>query len=126
MFLKPQDQGEAKLDWLKWLLALVLLLAGVIANHYYSGVPAPLRMLIWLALLVLSAVIISWTRTGKWVVQFFLDARMELRKVVWPKRDEVMQTTLVVAAMVIILALILWGLDGILIWLIGWLTGQRG
>jgi preprotein translocase subunit SecE len=37
-----------------------------------------------------------------------------------------MQTTLVVAAMVVILALILWGLDGFLVWLIGWLTGQRG
>jgi preprotein translocase SecE subunit len=37
-----------------------------------------------------------------------------------------MQTTLVVAVMVIILALILWCLDGGLVWLIGWLTGQRG
>jgi preprotein translocase subunit SecE len=50
---------------------------------------------------------------------------MEMRKVVWPTREETMQTTLVVAGMVIILALLLWGMDSLLVWLIGWLTGQR-
>lgn len=126
MVLKAENQGETRLDWLKWLVALILLLAGLVGNYYYSQVSMPLRMLGWLAVLAVSGFIASRTQKGKWVVEFFRDSRMELRKVVWPKREEVVQTTLVVAVMVVILALILWGIDGILVWIIGWLTGQRG
>jgi preprotein translocase subunit SecE len=126
MVLKAENQEEARLDWFKWLVAIALLLAGLIGNHYYSEVSMPLRMLAWLAIVAIAGFVASKTQKGKWVVEFFRDSRMELRKVVWPTREETVQTTLVVAAMVIILALILWGLDGILVWLIGWLTGQRG
>ena len=125
MVLKAESQGETRLDWLKWLVALALLLAGLIGNQYYSDVSMPVRMLGWLPVLAVAAVIASRTQKGKWAVEFFRDSRMELRKVVWPTREETMQTTLVVAAMVIILALLLWGMDGMLVWLIGWLTGQR-
>jgi preprotein translocase subunit SecE len=126
MILKDGNQGEMRLDWLKWLLAITLLLAGLIGNHYYSEVSMPIRTLAWMAIVVVASYIASKTQKGKWVIEFIRDSRMELRKVVWPTREETMQTTLVVAAMVIILALILWGMDGVLVWLIGWLTGQRG
>lgn len=126
MVLKAENQGETRLDWLKWLVAFVLLLAGMIGNHYYSEVSMPLRTIGWLAILVIAGFVASKTQKGKWVVEFFRDSRTELRKVVWPTREETMQTTLVVAVMVVVLALVLWGLDGILVWLIGWLTGQRG
>lgn len=126
MVLKAGNQGETRLDWLKWLLVAVLVLAGLAGNYYYSQVSMPFRMAGWLALLAAGGFIASKTQKGKWTIDFFRDSRMELRKVVWPTREETMQTTLVVAAMVVILALILWGLDGILVWLIGWLTGQRG
>jgi preprotein translocase subunit SecE len=86
----------------------------------------PIRTLGWLAIVAVAGYVASKTNKGKWVLEFFRDSRMELRKVVWPTREETMQTTLVVAVMVIILALVLWGMDGVLVWLIGWLTGQRG
>src|SRR5580658_10043137 len=121
MVLKAENQGEVRLDWLKWLVVAVLLLAGLVGNHYYSEVSMPLRTLAWLAILALSGFVASTTQKGKWALQFFQDSRSELRKVVWPTREETMQTTMVVAAMVVILALILWGLDGVLVWLIGWL-----
>lgn len=120
-----QGQGEMRLDWLKWLVAVVLLLAGLIGNHYYSEISMPLRMVAWLAIFALAGAVAATTQKGKWVVQFFLDSKAELRKVTWPTREETMQTTLVVAVMVVVLALILWGMDGVLVWLIGWLTGQR-
>lgn len=126
MVLKAENQEESRLDWLKWLIAIALLLAGLIGNHYYSEVSMPLRMLGWVLFLVAAGFVASRTQKGRWVIEFFRDSRMELRKVVWPTREETMQTTLVVAAMVIILALLLWGMDGVLVWLIGWLTGQRG
>ncbi|RDI46990.1 Protein translocase subunit SecE [Aquicella lusitana] len=126
MVFKAENQGEGRLDWLKWLVALVLLLAGLVGNHYYSEISMPIRTLVWLAVLAIAGFVISRTQKGRWVVEFFRESRGELRKVVWPTREETMQTTLVVAAMVIILALLLWGMDSVLVWLIGWLTGQRG
>lgn len=126
MVLKEENQEESRLDWLKWVLAAALLLAGLVGNHYYSEVSMPIRTLGWLAILAVAGFIASKTRKGRAVTEFFRDSRMEMRKVVWPTREETMQTTMVVAIMVVILALLLWGIDGMLIWAIGWLTGQRG
>ncbi len=123
--LKDENPEVGRLDWLKWLLVVTFLLAGMVGNYYYSEVSMPIRTLVWLAIVAVAGFIASKTQKGKWVVEFFRDSRMELRKVVWPTREETMQTTLVVAAMVVILALLLWGLDGVLVWLIGWITGQR-
>jgi preprotein translocase subunit SecE len=125
MILKADKQAPTRFDWLKWSLTVILLLAGMIANHYYSEVSLPIRTIVWLAILALSGFILSYTQKGRWAISFCHDARTELRKVVWPTRDETLQTTLVVAVMVIILSLLLWGIDGGLVWVIGWLTGQR-
>jgi preprotein translocase subunit SecE len=76
--------------------------------------------------MAVAGLILSQTEKGRWVIDFFRDSRQELRKVVWPTRQETVQTTMVVAVMVIVLSLVLWGVDGVLVWLIGWLTGQHG
>lgn len=126
VLLKNETPPESRLDWAKWLISSVLVLAGLIGNHYYSEVSMPLRTLGWVAVLALAGFVASTTQKGKWVVEFFRDSRQELRKVVWPTREETMQTTMFVGVAVIVLALILWGLDWVLIQAIGWLTGQRG
>ncbi len=126
VLIKTENPPENRMDWAKWLISLVLVLAGLAGNHYYSEVSMPLRTLGWVAVLALAGWVASRTTKGKWVVEFFSDSRAELRKVVWPTKEETMQTTMVVAGMVVILALLLWGMDGILVWAIGWLTGQRG
>lgn len=125
MVLKAEDYVEGRLDWLKWLVAVTLLLAAMVGNHYYSEISMLWRTAAWLVILAVAGFVASTTQKGKWAVEFFRDSRMELRKVVWPTREEVTQTTIVVAVMVVILALILWGMDGILVWMIGWLTGQH-
>ena len=127
MVLKTGNEGTARLDWLKWSVVLILLLAGLVSNHYYSSdISLLVRAGVGIAWLAIVGLIASKTQKGKWTITFFRESRLELRKVVWPTREETMQTTMVVAVMVIILALLLWGLDGVLVWLIGWLTGQRG
>lgn len=126
MVLKSESQDDTKLDWLKWLIACALILAGLVVNHYYIETSMPIRTFGWLFLLVAAGFVASKTQKGRWVVEFFRESRVELRKVVWPTREETTQTTLVVAAMVVVLAIVLWGVDSILIWVIGWLTGQRG
>ncbi len=127
MVLKTiEGQRGSTSDWIKWLIAVFLLGAGIVANYYYSNQPWPLRLLGWLFLLGIVAVIVLQTYQGKQALNFARESRMELRKVVWPTYQETVQTTLFVAAMVLVLGLILWGIDGVLMWLIGWLTGQRG
>lgn len=126
MASKTETQQTMSLDWLKWLAAVFLLLAGLAANHYYSAQPWPLRLLGWLFLLGVVATLTLLTQQGKQLIEFARDSRIEMRKVYWPTRQETMQTTLIVAVMVVVLALILWGMDSGLMWLIGSLTGQRG
>ncbi len=127
MSLKTADiRPSTSYDWLKWLVVAILFIAGLVANYYYSTQPWPLRLLGWLALLGIMAAVALQTSQGKAALDFARESRMELRKVFWPTRQETTQTTLFVAVMVIILALILWVIDSGLMWVIGWLTGQRG
>jgi preprotein translocase subunit SecE len=125
-FKTTDTQQSTNLNWFKWLLVAILFVAGIVANYYYSAQPWPLRLLGWLLLVAVMAAIASQTYQGKAALTFARESRMELRKVFWPTRQETMQTTLFVAAMVVILALILWVIDSGLMWAIGWLTGQRG
>lgn len=127
MVLKTvETPNNSKFDWLKWLFAAFLLIAGLVANYYYNSQPWPLRLLGWLFLLAIIAAVVFQTYQGKQALIFARESRMELRKVFWPTKQETVQTTLFVAIMVVVLALILWCIDSILMWLIGWLTGQRG
>jgi len=63
---------------------------------------------------------------GRAFWQFMLDARLELRKVVWPSRQETATTTAVVFGFVIIAGLFFWALDVFLSWATRMLTGQGG
>jgi preprotein translocase subunit SecE len=126
MSSRMENQNTTNLDWLKWLFVAILLVGGIVANYVYSQQPWPLRLLAWLALLAVVVGIAMQTQKGKQAIEFARESRMELRKVVWPTRQETVQTTLIIAVMVVILAVALWGLDGILVSLIGFLTGQRG
>jgi preprotein translocase subunit SecE len=85
-----------------------------------------LRVIGWIVLVIILLGIARFTSQGLRAWNFTKESRGELRKVVWPSRQETMQTTMLVLALVIALALIIWGLDSILLWLIGLLTGQRG
>ena len=126
MVLRSDNQDASRLDYLKWVISVALLVAGIIGNYYYSAVSMPIRVAAWLVILAVAGFVASKTQVGKWVVEFFRDSRLEMRKVVWPTREETMQSTIVVAVMVVVLSILLWGMDSVLVWLIGWLTGQRG
>lgn len=126
MAFKTDTQQGRNFDWLKWLVAIILFSVGLVANYYYNSQPWPLRLLGWLVLLAMIVGILLQTKQGKLSLEFVRESRTELRKVYWPTRQETVQMTLVVAAMVVVLALVLWGIDSVLMWLIGWLTGQRG
>ena len=66
------------------------------------------------------------TQLGQAVWAFMKESKQEVRKIVWPTRDETVRTTLLVVAMVIVVGLILWLLDTALFGGVRWLTGQGG
>jgi preprotein translocase subunit SecE len=121
-----ENTQNVRYDWLKWFIVVALIITGIIANYYYNNQPWPLRLLGGLVLFGITMVVAIQTQWGKQALSFARESRMELRKVYWPTRQETIQTTLFVVAMVVVLALILWGVDSILMLVIGWLTGQRG
>jgi len=68
----------------------------------------------------------SQTLVGGRALGFLSDARTEVRKVVWPTRQETLQTALIVFGVVIFMGIVLWLLDMLLLWAVRLLTGQGG
>jgi preprotein translocase subunit SecE len=74
-------------------------------------------------LVALAGFLAATTEKGKTFLGFAKESRTEVRKVVWPSRKEATQTTLIVLAVTVLVALLLWGLDGILVRVVGLATG---
>ena len=103
---------SSRLDAVKWIVAVLVLAAGIAGFYYYAEqVFVAYRVLALLAATVISLVIAYNTAAGKALWVYLKDSRAELRKVVWPTRAKTMQTTLVVAIVVILVGVILWLLD---------------
>lgn len=122
MTLKAEAQ-ESRFDLLKWLAVVALVVVGVVGNQYYSAEPILYRVLVLLALAGAAAFIGLQTGRGKAFFVLAKEARAEIRKVVWPTRQETTQTTLIVVAVVLVMALLLWGLDSLLGWLVSLIVG---
>lgn len=123
---QPNASSNGSLDKFLWLAIAVLLVGGIVANSYFSSFATPIRMIGWIVLAAAVIFIAFQTQFGKTSWIFIKEARIEMRKVTWPSRQETVQTTLVVVAMVVVMALILWGIDTFLLWSIGTLTGHAG
>lgn len=115
--------SKSPLDIVKWLLAIALFAAAVVGNYMYADMPLLYRVLGVVALMLVSAGVAFTTLQGKAFLQLLKEANIERRKVVWPTRQETTQTTMIVVAVVFVMALILWGLDTLLGWLISLLVG---
>ncbi len=118
------ETGSAGLDRVKLVGAVLLLVGGIYAFYYFSAYSTLLRVLGLLVITGLAATIALQTDPGRRLWQFTGDARTEVRKVVWPSRQETLQTTLVVVVMVLILGIILWLFDMMLMTILRFLTGQ--
>ncbi len=113
-----------KLDTFKLGLALLILIAALVGFYVYADETLLYRVIGLLAAVGISVGIALQTDKGREIWGYFHDAQIEVRKVVWPTRQETVQTTLLVIGMVIIVAIILWLLDMFLGWSIGALMGH--
>jgi preprotein translocase subunit SecE len=123
------EETSKVVDVVKQGLSLVFVVAGVAAFYQFADVPGftlLYRVLGLVAVVLVAIGIMLTTSTGKNLWVFSLEAKQEVRKVVWPTREETIRTTLLVFGMVFIVGLILWFLDMFLFWGIRSLTGQGG
>lgn len=108
------EQTSSGLDTLKLMMALAILLAGVVGFYYFEEESQLLRVIGMLAVVGIAFFIVSVTDIGRRSLGFVKDARVEVRKVVWPTRQETLQTTVAVLIMVVIVAIMLWLIDSAL------------
>lgn len=111
-------------DTAKLVLAVILLVGGVVGFYYFSEQSLIYRIIGVVGLSISAIAVVLTTAIGKGFLVFLKEARIEVRKVVWPTKQETIQATLVVVALVFLVGLILWLLDMVLFWGISRLTGQ--
>jgi preprotein translocase subunit SecE len=105
------EEKVYRLDALKWLLVFAVVAAGVVGNSHFSAESILYRALGLIVLAAIAIAIALQTAKGSAISDVVRGALVELRKVVWPSRQETNQTTLIVLAVVFVMAIILWLLD---------------
>jgi preprotein translocase subunit SecE len=113
------EQSSSAIDTFKLMTAVLVLLAGVVGFYYFEEESQLLRVLGMLAVAVIAFLIAATSDVGKRSLGFVKDARVEVRKVVWPTRQETIQTTIAVLFMVVLVAIMLWLFDMLLGWGVG-------
>ncbi|HSH84083.1 MAG TPA: preprotein translocase subunit SecE [Guyparkeria sp.] len=120
---KSVQPASSGLDSIKIAVAIGLILAGVVGYYLLDGQPLFVRILAVVAAAGLAIAVAYTTAVGRSIWQFSFDSRLEVKKMVWPTRQEATQTTLVVILLVFLIGLFLWGVDSLLGWIVRSITG---
>ena len=120
--MKNTEISTLKLrEGMAWL-AIVLISAAVVTGSYFFHFAGPIKALVWIGWFVLILVCGFFTSQGKKIYSFSKEAKIELEKVIWPTRQETIQTTSIVMVMVTVTGFVLWGIDSGMMWSIGKIT----
>lgn len=106
------------LDIAKLTLAAALLVAGIGAYYFFDGWNGWARLGVFVLGLVAAAAVAAFTAVGRATRGYLSESQFELRKVVWPTRDQTLRITLATIVVVVILSLLLGLIDLILKWVI--------
>ena len=112
-----QPKGTNAADIGKLVLAGLVLVAGIFAYSWFGrdgNISSSVRLLGVLAALIIALAIAAFTALGRRVRNFIAESQFEMRKVVWPTRDETLKTTGIIIVVVIVLSLLLGLIDLIL------------
>lgn len=122
-----QKGGKSKsVNTVLWVLSIALLAVAAIGNTYFASYfSLVVRVLLLVVLLVGAVALAAITNQGQKAIHFIKESRTELRKIIWPTRPEATQTTLIVLAVCVVVALVLWGIDSLIVALITFLTNLR-
>ncbi len=117
------DSAEFKLDSLKWFFVAALVAVGVAGNSFYSDQSLLYRVLALVVIAAIAGFVALQTAKGSAFFTLFKEAKVEIRKVVWPNRQETIQTTAIVVVVVLLMGLALWGVDSLLSWAVSGIIG---
>ena len=109
---------------IKLLVAIALLVAGIAGFYLLADKATVVRILVVLAGAAAAVAVLWTTPVGQQSLGFIGDAVVEARKVVWPTRKETVQTTLVVFALVVVMAAFLAVVDIGFAFMVKWLMGR--
>ena len=112
------------MDKVKISLAVGCVVLGLWGYYYFAETALVLRVLMVLGGLLAGGAI-AWT--SAWGKEFFVfaqEAWQESGRVSWPTRKETIQTTAIVFAFVVVMALFLFAVDSGLAWIVKLLTGR--
>lgn len=116
---EQSKSGTSAGDIAKYALAVLLVVGGLFAFYWFEGAwPTFVRVLVVVAGLVLGGVVFMSSGKGMQTRDFLSESRFELRKVVWPTRQEAMRMTAIVFVAVVLISLILAGFDVVIQWLV--------
>jgi preprotein translocase subunit SecE len=107
-------------------LSIVAVFAGIVAFYWYDEQALPLRIAMVVAGVAVGAGLAWFSWYGREFWQFAIASRIELRKVVWPGREETIKTTYVVFIFAILMGVFFWLLDMGLTYMTRLLGGQSG
>ncbi len=110
-------------DKIKLVLAVLLVVAGIAGFYLLKDSATILRVASVLAGLVAAALVAWTTAPGREFFVFAQESVVETKKVVWPSRKETVQTTGMVLAFVLVMAIFLWIVDALLVWGVKFLMG---
>jgi len=117
------ETTASRFDSVKWIVVVALLAVAIVGNSYFSEQSLLYRVLGIVAISAVAGLIALQTAKGAAFWTLIKGSRTEIRKVVWPTRQETVQTTLIVLVFVVLVALMLWGLDSLLGWLVSLVIG---
>jgi len=118
--------GASAKDTALMMLSAVVLFAGIVAFYWFDEQALLVRIAMVIAGVAAAAGLMWFSWYGREFWQFVLAARVELRKVVWPEREETIKTTYVVFFFAIVMGVFFWLLDMVLTYLTRLLGGQTG
>ena len=114
------------LDTVKLIAAIAILFGGIGAYYYYPDASILLRSVGVLVSAGLGAFVALQSAQGQSLWRFIQASRVELRKIVWPTREETIQTTVAVLIFAVLMGVFFWLLDLFLLFVTSRLTGQGG
>ncbi|MDD2344120.1 MAG: preprotein translocase subunit SecE [Tolumonas sp.] len=123
--VESQNRNKGK-NIALWGLVFILLAATVVGNSVFAEKSLFIRVVAVVIAFAAAAVTALQTLQGKALLTFSRESIKEVRKVVWPTRQETIQTTLIIFAFTVVMGLFLFLIDGALIWLVELITGMKG
>jgi preprotein translocase subunit SecE len=119
-----QAKAASAGDIVKYALALALVVAGLFAFYWFGEWPTAVRALAVIGGLIAGTVVFLTSFKGAQTREFLSEARFELRKVVWPTRQEAGRATVMIIIAVVVISLILAGFDVVIQAVVKWLLGR--